>query len=164
MEIRFFKCRNGPREGPRRPREYQKRIPRAEIVRVSIIFSPNGALGGRFVEIQFLKCQKGPREGPRRPRECRKRIPRAEVVRVSIIFNPNGVLGAKTGVTKSAIFSAETRGSKCPVGSGRAGSRRKRGTANEPLPNAPRKKIRRSGTPLTPINYWKLLFNIVTTN
>ena len=37
------------------------------------------------------------------------------------------------------------------VGPGRAGTRRKREFATDPLPNAPRKKIRRSGEPLTPI-------------
>ena len=37
------------------------------------------------------------------------------------------------------------------VGSGRAGSGRKREFVTDPLPNAPRKKIRRSGEPLTPI-------------
>ena len=78
MEIHFSNSQNCTQESPGRPRECQKRIPRAEIVGVSIIFSPNGALGGRFVEIHFSNSQKGTQEGPGRPREYQKRIPRDE--------------------------------------------------------------------------------------
>ena len=68
---------------------------------------------------------------------------------------PGAPGGAKTDGPKSAVFKAERRWSKWPVGSGRvgpgrAGSRRKQEFATDPLPNAPRKKIRRSGKPLTP--------------
>ena len=52
----------------------------------------------------------------------------------------NGFGKPKTDGSKSAMFNAEMRGTFWPVGSGRVGSRRKQESANEPIPNAPRKK------------------------
>ena len=137
----------GPRAQPKastaRARGQKVPLSHVTVFAVSIIFSPNGALGDRFVEIHFSNSQKGTQEGPGRPREYQKRIPRAEIVRVSIIFSPNGALELwETDGPKSAIFSAETGGPKWPVGSGRVGSGRD-GNGNSqasPFQDAPRKK------------------------
>ena len=57
----------------------------------------------------------------------------------------NGFGRPKTDGTKSAVFSAETRGSKCPVGSGRVAT--ETGIRKRAPSKRAQEKIRRSGTP-----------------
>ena len=70
--------------------------------------------------------------------------PRKKIRRSGERLTPISHFSGPGGGTKSAVFNAGNDRSE------RVGTGRKRNCATDPLPNAPRKKIRRSGTPLTP--------------
>ena len=139
-----------PRRAPRGPGSVKNRFHD---------FQPKRSFGRPFRGDTIFPLPERPPRGPQEASGVSKTDSSCRSSWGCDIFQPKRSFGSQNRRPQIGHFQCGNAGVEMPgragsgrAGPGRAGSRRKRESATEPLPNAPRKKIRRSGTPLTPIS------------